>query len=70
MNAAKAIWTVSGGIVHGTPEFERRFSLTSEEWEQDGEIAFQEKQEQAVRAFQELGHPTMANWVTLELVWL
>jgi hypothetical protein len=69
--AAKAIWTIQAGIIHAEPipDFDRRFVLTADEWEEDPTI-YTERATEASQYMADISDPSRINWATMEFVWV
>jgi hypothetical protein len=74
MNALKAIWTVTGGILLGeaADEYTKEFTYTSKMYDEDrdGGTHFQDLLMEAHDYSTTLTNPGFVNWVKLEFVWI
>ena len=81
MNALKAQWTVTAGVIPGKedPKHTCVWTYTSEDYHKDEETAredhnkltiFAEKSALANAYVLTLSHPSIVNWVKLEFIWL
>jgi hypothetical protein len=76
MDALKALWTVSAGVVPGIPlpEVVKTWTLTSGEfYEEDGSPnwgAFHEKNDAAYGYARAISDPMRLNWVTVDFTWI
>lgn len=76
MNALKAIWTVTMGVVPGVPmpEYSRQWSLTSADLDgkplnEQGE-AFRLRRDEATEYAADMQDPLKTNWVKMEFLWI
>lgn len=82
MNALKAMWTVSAGVIPGKalPEFERSYSYTSEDDAADKAAnsdknpayhsIFAKRRAEAIDYYLQVSLPQLNNWATIEFIWL
>lgn len=78
MNALKAHWTISWGVVPGHHEGQVRLSYTSqdhdddqaEEWKPGQLSKFEKLKAEANYVALAMSDPSRNNWVTCEFVWI
>lgn len=79
MLTAKAAWEVRAGLVPGTalPEYTKRWSYTSADYESDGKHAdepqymtlFNRMQFEAMSYHLQMSNPKLNNWAQLSFLW-
>lgn len=78
LNAAKAFFEVTAGIIPGTPmpEFTKRWGYTSADYEEDRSVEegqtsiFAARLREAHDYAIELSHPARLNWVRVDWIWI
>lgn len=73
MNATKARWKITAGIIIGQPmdEYNKVFLYDSNMYESDkqGDVIFHTMADEAYYYAKTLTNPGMVNWVNVEFVW-
>lgn len=78
MQAAKAFFTVTAGVIPNTaiPEHTRQWGYTSDEYEKDNQTPFDQptifssRLEEVHRYAMSLSNPAYLNWVTVDWIWV
>lgn len=74
MNALKAQWKISAGILLGQPmeEFEKVFSYTSKMYDDDqrGSTHYLDMLNEVHDYAKSLSNPGIINWLTVDFVWI
>ena len=75
MEATKATWTITAGIILGQPmdEYKRVYIYTSDMAEQDKKLEFPVKyhflMNEAYTYARTLNNPGLVNWVDIQFIW-
>jgi hypothetical protein len=74
MNALKAQWKVTAGIIMGQPmdEYARVWTYSSKDYDADqkGASIYHDLLDEVHNYGRELSNPGMVNWVNIEFVWI